>query len=194
MESYNDLELSSGFHKGERWAFEAAAKAYFLSIVNFIHHLLMDRDRAIDLAQEAFFLACRAHKKVDPNRPLSPWIFQIARNLAYKEYNKRKKNPNVSLDEMMEETNTYEPTTDGNPRKESVKREVWQRLQHAMNRMKPKYRDILVLRLVQGLPSEQVSTMLQIPVSTVNTRTHRALRILRRFAHQEGIQEDEVFS
>jgi RNA polymerase sigma-70 factor (ECF subfamily) len=193
--SKNDLDISAGFYRGERWAFDAVAKTLFLPIVNFIHHLLHDRDRAVDLAQEAFFLACRAHQKVDPNRSLTPWIFQIARNLAYKEYNKRKKSKQVSLDEMIEdETTSYEPSTNDNPRDESVDQEVWDRLQVAMKRLKSSYRDILILRLIQGLPSEQVSSMLKIPVSTVNTRTHRALKMLRKLARQEGISEDEVFS
>jgi len=102
--SYTDLEISAGFSRGERWAFEAAARNYFAPVVNFTANLIHDRDRAVDLSQEAFFLACRAHGKVDPGRPLGPWLFQIARNLAYKDFNKRKKQMNVSLDKILEDT------------------------------------------------------------------------------------------
>ena len=188
------LDISAGFRRGERWAFEAAAKAYFAPIVNFVTHLLHDRDRAVDLTQEAFFLACRAHEKVDPSRSLAPWLFQIARNLTYKDYNKRKKEMNVSLDVIMEESDGVMTNPDSSPRKESIRREVHDRVQRAMSRLAPKYRDIITLRMIQGLPSERVSELLSIPISTVNTRIHRALKTLRRYAKQEGIQEEELFS
>lgn len=174
----SDLDVSAGFRRGERWAFEAAAKRYFAPITNFVANLLHDRDRAVDLTQEAFFLACRAHEKVDPNRSLGPWLFQIARNLAYKDHNKRKKEMSVSLDSKMEENEAILTINDPSPRKESFHREIQERIQRAMDRLNPKYRDILTLRMVQGLPSEKVAELLSLPVVTVNTRIHRALKTL----------------
>ncbi len=188
-----DDNVAAGFQRGERWAFDAAARDYFTPLVNFITHLLHDRDRALELAQEAFFLACRAHHKVDPDRPLAPWLYQIARNVAYKDYNKRKKSPEVSLDGIMENSEWTPSSSDSSPRRETVRKEIWEKIDCAIKRMKPKYRDILILRVIQGLPSERVSEMLGIPVSTVNTQTHRAIQILRRMARQEGLKENELF-
>ncbi|NPU98619.1 MAG: sigma-70 family RNA polymerase sigma factor [Candidatus Omnitrophica bacterium] len=190
----SELEISAGFHRGERWAFDAAARAYFTPLTHFVTHLLRDRDRAVDLTQEAFFLACRAHQKVDPNRPLGPWLYQIARNLAYKEYNRRIKRSAVPLEEMTDDTGYSVSDETASPRGDLMEKEALERIHRAMNRLKPKYRDILTLRLIQGLPSETISNLLRIPVSTVNTQTHRALKILRRYAHQEGLQEEELFS
>ncbi len=190
----SDLDISTGFQRGERWAFEAAARQYFAPIVNFVAHLLHDRDRAVDLTQEAFFLACRAHAKVDSTRSLGPWLFQIARNLAYKNYNQRKKEMNVSLDSIMEENDSVITVQNQSPRRETIRREIQERVQRAMNRLAPKYRDIITLRMIQGLPSERVAELLSLPVATVNTRIHRALKTLRRFARQEGLQEEEFFS
>lgn len=193
-EKEREREICEGFRRGERWAFEAVAREYFAYLVNFIANLLRDRDRAVDLAQEAFYLACRAHAQLDPARGVGPWLFQIARNLAYKEYGRRKNRNDVSLDEAMEATNLEPESPYADPRRESVDVETQVRLERAIARLKPKYRDVLILRMMQSLPGERVSELLQIPLSTVNTRMHRALRQLRRYAQQEGIQEDEVFS
>ena len=190
----SELEISAGFHRGERWAFDAAARTYFTPLTHFVTHLLRDRDRAVDLTQEAFFLACRAHRKVDPTRPLGPWLYQIARNLAYKEYNRRIKQCAVPLEETADDTGYSDPDETASPRGDLMEKEALERIHRAMNRLKPKYRDILTLRLIQGLPSETISNLLRIPVSTVNTQTHRALKILRRYARQEGLQEEELFS
>ncbi len=188
----NQQEIGTGFQRGERWAFEAAARLYFTPVVNFIAHLLRDQDKSVDLAQEAFFLACRAHKKFDPERPLLPWLYQIARNLAYKEYNRRKKQALVSLDDEMESIQI--PATNApNPRGSAGNRELMVRIEKAIDRLKPKYKDVLILRMIQGLPSEKVAQLLDIPVPTVNTRTFRALEQLRRLTQQEGISENELF-
>ncbi len=186
-------EINEGFHRGERWAYDAAARQHFAHIVNFINHLLRDHDRASELAQEAFFLACRAHKKFDPKRKLMPWLFQIARNLAYKELNQRKKHDIVSLEQIMEESYVELKTREMNPRQELVRLETMERIHRAIDRLKPKQKDILILRIIQGLPSETVADLLNIPISTVNTRTHRALKQLRRLSGQEGLKESEVF-
>ncbi|MDX9754687.1 MAG: RNA polymerase sigma factor [bacterium] len=186
-------EIDLGFQRGERWAFEAAAREYFAYLVNFITQLLGDRDRALELAQEAFFLACRAHKQLDPRQGLTPWLFQIARNLAYKEFNRRKKHNAVSLEETMEKTGMQIPSAWPDPRQEIHNQDVKKRIQRAVDRLHPKYRDILILRLIMGVPSERVSKMLNMPVSTINVRTHRALKNLRALCGEEGLNEDEVF-
>jgi RNA polymerase sigma-70 factor, ECF subfamily len=189
-----EYEISQGFQGGERWAFEEVAQEYFAYLVNFISQLLNDRDRALELAQEAFFLACRAHKQLNPKKGVTPWLFQIARNLAYKEFAKRKKQINTSLDEVMETNSIDMASEDRNPRDESELKEIWERVHLALKKVKPKYRDIIILRIMMGLPSEEVSGILNIPVPTVNTHTHRALKDLRRFCKQDGLREDEVFS
>ncbi len=191
-QSQRQREISEGFHRGERWAFDAVAREYFAYIVNFITTLLRDRDRALELAQEAFFLACRAHQKLDPKRDVAPWMFQIARNLAYKEYNKRQNQLNISLDDTMEDSFFEPETKEHNPRQESSNRELQSRINRAILRLKPRYRDILILRMMQGVPGDKVAEMLKIPSATVNTRLHRALKHLRKYARQEGIMDDEV--
>ncbi len=68
------------------------------------------------------------------------------------------------------------------------------RIEQSVDRIKPKYRDVLILRILEGLPSKEVSRLLGMPVATVNTRTHRALALLRRNARRLGIVESELFS
>jgi len=185
-------EIGEGFQRGERWAFEAAARLYFSPVVQFVSHLLNDREKAVDLAQEAFFLACRAHRKFDASLAFLPWLYQIARNLAYKEYNRCKKEPEVSWEKSEEYTSTAEETDGGDPREAAMEQEVMERIQRAASRLKPKYRDVLILRMMQGLPGEQVSEMLNIPIATVNTRLFRALEHLRRYTKQESLSESEL--
>lgn len=191
-----DRDISLGFQRGEAWAFDAAARAHFQTMVHFVTHLIHDRDKAVDLVQEAFFLACRAHHQVDPRRPLGPWLFQIARNIAYKEHNRRKRRPEVSIEDQQTDAGApFDPPSNSpDPRQDNTDREIMGRINALVDKIKPKYRDVLIMRVIEGMASEEVSKLLRIPVPTVNTRTHRALRELRRLARSEGIREEEWFT
>src|SRR5690606_35104450 len=101
----------------------------------------------------AFFLACRSHKRFDPSRDLVPWLFQIARNLAYKEFNRRKNNKEVSLQEQMEDSHYDPPDSGQSPLQMAANQEAWQRIERSLERLKPMYRDVVILRIMQGLPS-----------------------------------------
>lgn len=191
-----ELEIARGFQHGESWAFEAAARAYFKPMVHFVCHLTHHQEeRAVDLVQEAFYLACRAHKNVDPHRSLAPWLFQIVRNLAYKEHDRLKKRREISLDNPTPDSEPHEPASHHpDPRKHYEEVELQERMNRVIDRIKPKYRDVLILRVIEGLRSEHVSKLLNIPVATVNTRTHRALQQFRKKAASEGIHEKELLS
>lgn len=191
-----ETRIQEGFQRGERWAFEAAARLHFESMVNYVWSLLRDRDKALELVQESFFLACRSHERYDASRPLAPWLFRIARNMAYKEHNRRKRNPVMAMDDVYpgEEATFDPPSQEDSPHDDTVNRDLMARIQKAIDSLKPAYRDVLILRMMQGMPSEQVSKSLDIPVPTVNTRLYRALEQLRRICRQQGIREEELFS
>jgi RNA polymerase sigma-70 factor (ECF subfamily) len=193
-ETGQSIDIREGFSRGERWAFEMAAREHFAAMVNYVGHLLHDREAAVELVQEAFFLACRSHHRYNPKRPLAPWLFRIARNIAYKEHNRRRKNPMIAMDDVTTDNQTYDPPAKApSPRSQFADRETRDRLNRALNRLKPTYRDVIILRMIQGLPSETVAHLLVAPIATVNTRLYRALEQLRKYCRQEGIREEEIF-
>ncbi len=182
-------DMARAFRRGEIWAFRRAAEEYFGPIANFLAHLVGSSDTAEDLAQEAFFAAFRSHHTFRENAPLAPWIFRIARNLAYKELKRKERRLHSSLDEIAEvdgiELSAEEPT----PRESSVAADLAERINRALSRIQPDYRDAVILRLLQGYSGEEASTLLAIPVATVNTRVHRGIRQLRIALQREGIDE-----
>ncbi|MBI1390674.1 MAG: sigma-70 family RNA polymerase sigma factor [bacterium] len=195
MGTEREREIAQGFQRGESWAFEAAAREYFQNMVHFVTHLIHDRERAVDLTQEAFYLACRAHYQVDPARSMAPWLFQIARNIAYKDHNRRKKRAEVSIEPEKDGDSPMEfADLTADPRNQTTENEALNRIHALIDRLKPKYKDVLILRVIEGLSGEETSKLLRIPVATVNTRSHRALQELRRLARLEGLREDELFS
>jgi RNA polymerase sigma-70 factor (ECF subfamily) len=182
-------QVTSAFRRGEVWAFRRAAEEFFGPITNFLAHLVGSVDTAQDLAQEAFFAAFRSHKSFREDAPLAPWIFRIARNLAYQELNRRRKQRKTSLDELIEKESGEPPAEDSSPHEESVEKEMKERINLALARLKPGFRDAVILRLVQGYSGQETAALLGIPLATVNTRVHRGIRELRKTLRREGIDE-----
>jgi RNA polymerase sigma-70 factor (ECF subfamily) len=59
------------------------------------------------------------------------------------------------------------------------KKEIRQRVQHALNRLEPEDATIILLRDLQDAPYEEVARVLEIPLGTVKSRLHRARQALR---------------
>ena len=183
-------QVASAFRRGEIWAFRRAAEELFGPIANFLAHLVGSVDTAQDLAQEAFFAAFRSHRTFREGAPLAPWIFRIARNLAYQELNRRGRHPRASLDEMVERDG-FEPLSEGpTPHDSSVEMDLRERISRALDRLKPDFRDAVILRMVQGYSGQETATLLGVPLATVNTRVYRGIRQLRKALRREGVDEN----
>ncbi len=185
-------QLADAFRRGEVWAFRRAAEEFFAPITNFLVHLTRDQDTAQDLAQEAFFAAFRSHHTFRKGAPLAPWIFRIARNLAYKELNRRSKRPQSSFDELVGKDGFEPPSTTPTPHESSSEQDLRNRIDRALAKLKPKFRDAVILRLVQGYSGEEAASLLDVPVATLNTRVHRGIRQLRKTLKYEGITESTL--
>lgn len=194
VEEDNLTQVASAFRRGDVWAFRRAAEEFFGPITNFLAHLVGSADAAEDLAQEAFFAAFRSHRTFREGAPLAPWIFRIARNLAYQELSRQSKHHKASLSELAEKDG-YEPLSEApSPHEKSAERDLKKRINRALARLKPDFRDAVILRLVQGYSGQEAAALLGIPLATVNTRVHRGIRQLRKALRREGIDENALLS
>ena len=145
-------------------------------LFNYVLRLVGSREEAEDITQDALLQAYRTWTQVDPDASggYVKWCYRIARNLSIDVL--RKKKPRAIDDEELDRA------TD----KRSLKpEEIYEnRVQSAMLRdciqaLEEKYRDVLVLRYQEELNYEQIADILEVPVSTVETRIFRAKKMLR---------------
>ncbi|HEY7984022.1 MAG TPA: sigma-70 family RNA polymerase sigma factor, partial [Ktedonobacterales bacterium] len=73
-----------------RWSFERIYEDFKTPIVNYIYHLVGNRDQAEDLAHDTFLKAFKALPKMDSSLKLSAWLYRIATNTAYDALRRRK--------------------------------------------------------------------------------------------------------
>jgi RNA polymerase sigma-70 factor (ECF subfamily) len=139
---------------------------------------------AEDVAQEAFLKAYRNLASFRAEAKFSTWLISITLNEARSRLRKQGAAPTESLDEMMEDRTKVSPALLRDWREipsEAVERgEVRLLLQEAVTGLPDIYRRVFVLREVQQFSVLETADALQISVSSVKVRLHRARMMLQK--------------
>jgi RNA polymerase sigma-70 factor, ECF subfamily len=175
----DDAELAAASLDGEARAFTVLADRYHARLLNFIHRMIGDRERAEDLVQETFVRVHRHLARYDQNRKFSTWAYTIAGNLAKNELRNRSRNPMVLFQTIRRnweadhrplewEDNRYRP--DDLYRKRDLKEKVEQ----AVSELPEHHRVVFVLRELEGKTYEEISEITGVNLGTVKSRLNRA--------------------
>jgi RNA polymerase sigma-70 factor, ECF subfamily len=154
-------------------AFEEAYDEFLEPIFRYFFFRFDDRDRAKDLAQETFMRAwqyARTGKKIES---MKPFLYTTAANIFKNEL--RGKKPVTSLEALVEGTGLEVESGETSLEELSEARMLMAKL----DKLNPRYREILILRYVDGLPPKEIAAVLGETESNVSVRIHRALRKLR---------------
>jgi RNA polymerase sigma-70 factor (ECF subfamily) len=175
-EAISDAECVRKLQRGETDAFEILIRRHQKAIFNLVYRMLGDYDEAAEISQEAFLSAYRAIANFRGDSNFSTWLYRIALNHA----TTRRKSVNARQQRSVSIDNT-EPPVDPHPGPAETmeKKEIRQRVQHALNRLEPEDATIILLRDLQDAPYEEVARVLEIPLGTVKSRLHRARQALR---------------
>lgn len=167
----HDARLIALHRAGDRKAFALLYDAYHERLSRFVQRHVREADMVEDITQEAFVRAYVAIDKLrDPTR-FYPWLSVIARRLVMDHYRLR-----VRVTAVADIDPGQTEASDG---------ELLQRLTHAdlaaaLLRVRPRHRDILRMREVEGLSYERIAERLNVPPTTVPPLLWRARVALRR--------------
>lgn len=131
-----------------------------------------DRETAEDLLQETMLRAWR-HADSIPSEQTGQrrWLYAIARRLFIDTVRAQRVRPTVTPVLDLEWVSRAEDTTDAALASESIR--------HAFRRLSPDHRRVLSDLHFRGRPIEQVAQELGVPVGTVKSRAHYAMRALK---------------
>jgi RNA polymerase sigma-70 factor (ECF subfamily) len=116
-------------------------------------------------------------KEVEHARAL---LYRILRNLIIDWYRKIK---SVSLDERLERGSIVEPTSDDCEK--IIQGAEINQVRKVLNDLEPTYREVVVLRYVDGLDPQEISEILGETANAVSTRLTRAVQKLRELMHYQ---------
>jgi len=160
-------------------------RRYEKQIFNYIYRLVKQKEEAEDLAQETFTKAFFALRQYDHTYEFSTWIFRIALNVC-RDYFRRRKilffslNTPVGEEEDTEWGELIEQNSFLDPDGELDNRELRRELEKAIDHLPLKFKEVIVLRHLEGLSYSDISEITNLPVGTVKTYLHRARKKLQK--------------
>jgi RNA polymerase sigma-70 factor (ECF subfamily) len=137
-----------------------------------------NREQSDDLAQEVFLKAYLALPRFHGKSEFGTWLYRISINHIRDFLRKKGRAKEVSLDDVPEVSFSDREQAERTERE----REIEARralVQKSVQGLPEKFRVILTLRDIQGLAYEQISRVLKLSPGTVDSRLHRARRMLR---------------
>lgn len=152
----------------ENETIEALYKAHGPGILLYLRSLVGDGETAADLLQETFAAALGSEPELRGAASSRGWLFGIARNLGLNAIRRKRvlspliadpSAPDVQEDDRLE------------------------KMRQAIAGLPDVLRETLQLKLQQDLSYEEVATAFSIPVGTVRSRLHHAIRLLRERMH-----------
>lgn len=171
----NDDALMQRVREGDDDAFGEIVDRYKDSLVNYVTHLVRSRDRAEEIAQDAFVRLYRNANQYKAQERLGPYLFRIATNLVVTEA-RREKRWTLLLPRLHASTRQSEPGPDTNLFSNEIQRQV----SAALERLPLKYRAPLVLFEIEEWSYDEIARALDIRGGTVKSRISRARDLLRR--------------
>jgi RNA polymerase sigma-70 factor (ECF subfamily) len=177
----DDLQYVILCQKGDIEAFSLLVERHQKKMLNIAYRMLGDYDEACDVVQEAFLAAYKSIKKFKAEAKFSTWLYRIVVNYT-KNRLKQKKNltqhEGGSLDESADGqggcTACLSAASTGNPAELLEQREREAHVQKCITALDVEYREVLVMRDIQGFSYEEIRNVLQIPDGTVKSRLSRA--------------------
>lgn len=141
---------------------------------------------AEDLAAETFAIAFRSWGKLDPERPVRPWLYGIATNLLRhhrrKELRMLRAYARTGVDPITSQDESSDDRLDALAQRSP--------LAAAVADLRSDEREVLLLHAWAGLSDNEIAAALSVPVGTVKSRLHRGREHLRN--HLAGIGQIEA--
>lgn len=170
-----DEELIARFQNGDAYAFDLLVHRYKDPLLNFIYRYLGDLVESEDIVQETFYRVYKNKHYYKEVAKFSTWIYTIAGNLAKTELRRRKRRKVFSIHkETAAEKELELPDLKSDPEKEVNTVITEKIIQKSINSLPQKFKQVIVLRDIQGFSYEEISSIIKVPLGTVKSRVNRA--------------------
>lgn len=145
---------------------------------------------ALDALQDAYASAFRALSKFEGGSALTTWFHRIVVNACLMKLRARRRRPERALEDLLprfkDDGHPEEFFRDWTPREESgIERDETRRIVRSCIEQLPEaYREIVLVRDIEGLDTGEAAALLGITENAVKTRLHRARQALRELLDQ----------
>jgi len=161
-------------------SFSQTALEHLDSLYGYALILTRDQTAAEDLVQETYLRAVRAFEQLAPSN-LKSWLFVVMRNAWLNQLRHNRSGPRfVELDDEEIGYVHQNDRVNEDPHVVYLRKMEREQIRAAIADLPELYREIIVLRDLEGFSYQEIATMLSCPAGTVMSRLGRARAKLRR--------------
>ncbi len=190
MNVATDRELLEAVRAGDASALRELLERHAPSVFRFAMKMCRGRDDAEDVAQETLLAAVRGAKDVRQDSSFTTWLYAVARNFCIRMRRRQKLQPR--RDASTDDASTDAPSELNAPDDDASAHEIAVALDRAIGNLEDKYREVIVLRDIEGLSAAEVADVLGVSVEAVKSRLHRARTEVRASLERFAPRPDSI--
>jgi RNA polymerase sigma-70 factor (ECF subfamily) len=182
----SEADLVAALRRGADASYERLVREQGGAMLAVARRYMRSEDDARDIVQEALLAVFRGIASFSADAKLSTWLHRIVVNCALMRLRSRRRRPEQSLDDLLPRFDAQGAFADGVaeldvPAAETVveRRQTRQAVRRCIDRLPESYRTLLMLRDIEERDTEETAVLLDLTVSAVKSRLHRARQVLR---------------
>ena len=186
--------LLQALRAGHESAFETMVRAYGGRLLSVARRITQNDEDARDVVQSAYLSAFRALNDFEGACQLSTWLHRIVVNTALMRLRSRRRKPEESIDVLLpafqDDGHHVEQFSDWcAPADQLLERKQTRATVRACIQQLPEnYREVLILRDIEELSTQETAEMLSMTQTAVKVRLHRARQALSTLLRKEYAQ------
>lgn len=190
----DERRLLEALRAGHEFAFETMVRVYGGRMLCVARRITKNDEDARDVVQSAYLSAFRALGDFAGNCQLSTWLHRIVVNTALMRLRSRKRKPEESIEVLLpafqDDGHHVEHFSDWSaPADQLLERQQTRATVRACIQQLPEnYREVLILRDIEELSTQEVADMLSMTTTAVKVRLHRARQALSTLLRKEYAQ------
>lgn len=182
-----DRALIDRARAGDEAALRVLIERYEPQVAATVVGMLGPGDQADDVGQETFVRFYQSLDKFRGDAALGTYLTRIAINLSLNALERRKRQRWRFWSRDDEQAPPPEPSVDG--RDEQAASERAQAVQAALDQLKPAFRAVVVLRMIEGYSTKETAALLEIAEGTVLSRLARGMKQLATILNREDLYD-----
>jgi RNA polymerase sigma-70 factor, ECF subfamily len=180
-----EAQLVARLQSGDAAAFEVLVRRQMPILLRVARRLMRSEEDARDAVQDAFVAAFRGIAGFGANAQLSTWLHRIVINACLMRLRTKRRRREEDIEEYLprfrEDGHQMTPCQQWTETAETIltRTELCGVVRAAIDRLPDTYRDVLLLRDIEELTTEETATLLGVTPNAVKIRLHRARQALR---------------
>jgi RNA polymerase sigma-70 factor (ECF subfamily) len=179
-------DLITRLQAGDELALEEIFKLYSAKLYNVAHKILGDVADSEEVIQDVFWTAFRKANTFQGTAQFSTWLYRLTINAALGKLRRSKRDKEVEYEEYLPKFqqdghHLVRPVVDWSDTLDDkyAHQETQRLLAEALGELKPLDKSVVVLSDLEGMSDKEIAEVLELTVSAVKTRLHRARLFLR---------------